>query len=371
MGWEVYPDGFYDLPDARRARLRAAGDLRHRERRRVRRRPRRTTARSCDPERQAYLAGHLDAVARAIADGVPVRGYFVWSLLDNFEWALGYSKRFGIVYVDYPTLERVPKSSFYWYRDFIAARREEARMARIGLMLYTVRERVRRELRADAARGRRGWATRASSSSTSTATSRTKSPSWLDETRPRRLRPPRGARRDRVASCRSSRRRRATLGWRRLVVSWVDPAGLGAEDLRAGSPTAAARSCARPWARARLPQPRRRGETARRRRQLPGRAAGGDELFLELDLGWAWYGRRRSLDAARTQPRRAACPLVHVEGLPSRAAGRRVLPRRRRRGRLRPRRAGRGRGRRRVAARRAGRDGRARRSRPPAARSTR
>ena len=48
-------------------------------------------------------------------------GYFVWSLLDNFEWAHGYAKRFGIVYIDFPTLERVPKSSFYWYRDLIAA----------------------------------------------------------------------------------------------------------------------------------------------------------------------------------------------------------------------------------------------------------
>ena len=77
-----------------------------------------------DPEREAYLAGHLDAVARAIADGVPIRGYYVWSLLDNFEWSHGYGKRFGIVYVDYATLERVPKSSYYWYRDFAAARRE-------------------------------------------------------------------------------------------------------------------------------------------------------------------------------------------------------------------------------------------------------
>ena len=74
-----------------------------------------------DPERVAYLASHVDAVARAIADGAPVKGYFVWSLLDNFEWAYGYAKRFGIVYVDYPTLERVPKDSFYWYRDFIAS----------------------------------------------------------------------------------------------------------------------------------------------------------------------------------------------------------------------------------------------------------
>ena len=51
-----------------------------------------------------------------------MKGYFVWSFLDNFEWAYGYSKRFGIVYVDYPTLDRVPKDSFYWYRDFIKSR---------------------------------------------------------------------------------------------------------------------------------------------------------------------------------------------------------------------------------------------------------
>ena len=76
-----------------------------------------------DPERQAYLERYIDAAGRAIAEGVPLRGYFVWSLLDNFEWAWGYWKRFGLVYVDYATLERVPKGSFYWYRDFIAAQR--------------------------------------------------------------------------------------------------------------------------------------------------------------------------------------------------------------------------------------------------------
>ncbi len=74
-----------------------------------------------DPERQAYLAEHLEAMRRALADGVPISGYFVWSLLDNFEWSFGYSKRFGIVYVDYATLARTPKSSFYWYRDLIAS----------------------------------------------------------------------------------------------------------------------------------------------------------------------------------------------------------------------------------------------------------
>ena len=79
-----------------------------------------------DVERIGYLDGYLGAVESAIAEGVPVRGYFVWSLLDNFEWSLGYSKRFGLVYVDYPTLERVPKDSFYWYRDQIAASRAAA-----------------------------------------------------------------------------------------------------------------------------------------------------------------------------------------------------------------------------------------------------
>jgi beta-glucosidase len=68
----------------------------------------------------------VDAIARAAADGAPVAGYFVWSLLDNFEWAYGYTERFGLVYVDYETLERVPKQSFAWYRDHIAAQRAAA-----------------------------------------------------------------------------------------------------------------------------------------------------------------------------------------------------------------------------------------------------
>ncbi|MEV6108277.1 GH1 family beta-glucosidase [Streptomyces sp. NPDC051940] len=68
-----------------------------------------------DPERTAYLHGHLAAVHRAIADGVDVRGYFLWSLMDNFEWAYGYSKRFGAVYVDYPSQTRIPKQSARWY----------------------------------------------------------------------------------------------------------------------------------------------------------------------------------------------------------------------------------------------------------------
>ncbi|MFF4753175.1 GH1 family beta-glucosidase [Streptomyces sp. NPDC002514] len=68
-----------------------------------------------DPERVAYLHGHLSAVHRAVADGADVRGYYLWSLMDNFEWGYGYEKRFGAVYVDYATLERTPKSSALWY----------------------------------------------------------------------------------------------------------------------------------------------------------------------------------------------------------------------------------------------------------------
>jgi beta-glucosidase len=74
-----------------------------------------------DPERIAYLRDHLGALLDAISAGVDVRGYFAWSLLDNFEWANGFSKRFGLVWVDYPSGARIPKSSFAWYRDTIRA----------------------------------------------------------------------------------------------------------------------------------------------------------------------------------------------------------------------------------------------------------
>jgi beta-glucosidase len=72
-----------------------------------------------DPRRVEYLRAHLAALARAIADGVDVRRYFAWSMLDNFEWEHGYAKRFGLVYVDFATQRRVPKRSGLWYRDFI------------------------------------------------------------------------------------------------------------------------------------------------------------------------------------------------------------------------------------------------------------
>jgi beta-glucosidase len=125
MGWEVVPDGLHDLlvrlqrdyqPSALYITENGAAfpDVRAHD------------GGVDDPERQAYLEAHIDAAARAVAKGVRLRGYFTWSLLDNFEWAWGYWKRFGLIYIDYPTLERVPKGSFYWYRDLIAAHRAQA-----------------------------------------------------------------------------------------------------------------------------------------------------------------------------------------------------------------------------------------------------
>jgi beta-glucosidase len=72
-----------------------------------------------DEDRIDYLASHVAAVAEAREAGADIRGYFVWSLLDNFEWAYGYDKRFGIVRVDYGTQRRIPKRSALWYRETI------------------------------------------------------------------------------------------------------------------------------------------------------------------------------------------------------------------------------------------------------------
>ncbi|HSC73386.1 MAG TPA: family 1 glycosylhydrolase, partial [Gaiellaceae bacterium] len=131
MGWEVYPDGLQDVlvrvardyePAAIYVTENGAAfpDVRVHD------------GHVHDEERTAYLESYIAAVGRAIAADAPVKGYFVWSLLDNFEWAFGYSKRFGIVYVDFPTLERVPKDSFYWYRDLIASRRDAPRPSPIA-----------------------------------------------------------------------------------------------------------------------------------------------------------------------------------------------------------------------------------------------
>jgi beta-glucosidase len=76
-----------------------------------------------DQDRIAYLDAHVRALHRAVEAGVDVRGYFVWSLLDNFEWAEGYARRFGLVHVDFATRTRTPKASYRWYRDLLRAQR--------------------------------------------------------------------------------------------------------------------------------------------------------------------------------------------------------------------------------------------------------
>ena len=76
-----------------------------------------------DEARVSYFVDYLLAAGRAISEGVNLKGYFAWSFLDNFEWAEGYSKRFGLVYVDYRTQARIPKKSAKWYRKLVANHR--------------------------------------------------------------------------------------------------------------------------------------------------------------------------------------------------------------------------------------------------------
>lgn len=117
MGWEVYPQGLtellcrmhrdYPLPRTLVTENGAAykDEL--------------VAGAIDDAARALYIRDHIEATLRAREAGVPVEGYFAWSLLDNFEWASGYSKRFGIVHVDFETLQRTPKRSALWYRDFL------------------------------------------------------------------------------------------------------------------------------------------------------------------------------------------------------------------------------------------------------------
>ena len=88
--------------------------------------------RLADPLRVDYLRRHLRALHAALAAGVDLRGYFVWSLLDNFEWAHGYSKRFGIVHVDFASQRRTPKDSAHFYSRVIETRGRALAMGSMG-----------------------------------------------------------------------------------------------------------------------------------------------------------------------------------------------------------------------------------------------
>jgi beta-glucosidase len=82
-----------------------------------------------DSQRVKFLQDHFEQASRAISDGAALRGYFVWSLMDNFEWSMGYTLRYGIVRVDYDTLARTPKDSAAWYRSFLAGQKSIAEKA--------------------------------------------------------------------------------------------------------------------------------------------------------------------------------------------------------------------------------------------------
>lgn len=124
MGWEIYPEGLYHVL----MRLHHEYQM-----------PKLyVTENGCsfsdgpgedgrvhDQRRTDYLARHFAAAARAIEHGAPLAGYFVWSLLDNFEWAHGYSQRFGVIWVDFETGERIPKDSAWWYQRFIKDSKKE------------------------------------------------------------------------------------------------------------------------------------------------------------------------------------------------------------------------------------------------------
>lgn len=118
MGWEIYPEAIHDVI------VRIWNDYQ---------RPIYVTENGAsygdgpdergvvdDRRRIAFYEKYIAQVARAMEEGVDVRGYYAWSLIDNFEWTFGYSQRLGIVYVDYPTQKRIVKNSGYWYRDVIA-----------------------------------------------------------------------------------------------------------------------------------------------------------------------------------------------------------------------------------------------------------
>jgi beta-glucosidase len=125
MGWEVYPDGLYNLLNRLYFEYRPAKMYVTENGASYSDGPD-AQGRIKDQRRLEYLRLHLAACHRAIQNGVPLAGYFEWSLMDNFEWAKGYTQRFGIVWVDYQTQARLPKDSALWYREAIGRNGVEA-----------------------------------------------------------------------------------------------------------------------------------------------------------------------------------------------------------------------------------------------------
>jgi beta-glucosidase len=123
MGWEVYPEGLTELLVRMHTDYKVpplyvtenGGAFKDQL----------VDGKVHDADRTDYIARHINAVAHAMSQGVRMEGYMVWSLLDNFEWASGYAKRFGIVHVDYATQKRTPKDSALWYAAMLHARKQQ------------------------------------------------------------------------------------------------------------------------------------------------------------------------------------------------------------------------------------------------------
>ena len=122
FGWEVYPRGIYDLLKRLQDEYSVNEIM--------------ITENGCsygdgpnenkkvnDVKRVEYHRSHIEQILTAVDEGIPCTGYFAWSLMDNFEWAEGYSQRFGLIWVDFDTLERIPKESYYWYQKFLKSQK--------------------------------------------------------------------------------------------------------------------------------------------------------------------------------------------------------------------------------------------------------
>ncbi len=139
MGWEIYPEGLTELllrlhrdyPVPPLWVTENGGAFKDRL----------VRGQVHDPERTDYLVRHIAAVAQAMRQGVKMAGYMVWSLMDNFEWASGYEKRFGIVHVDFTTQQRTLKDSALWYRSFLQAQNDARELHAVAKTKATLPER--------------------------------------------------------------------------------------------------------------------------------------------------------------------------------------------------------------------------------------
>ena len=126
FGWEIHPESLYDLLKRINSDYKVENIY--------------ITENGCsyscapdskgkinDEKRIHFHKVHIQELQRAVKDGISCKGYFAWSLMDNFEWAQGFSQRFGLVWVDFDSLERIPKESYYWYKNHIAENKLENR----------------------------------------------------------------------------------------------------------------------------------------------------------------------------------------------------------------------------------------------------